>query len=148
MRWTAHVAGIRYRRGAYRVLVGIPDRKRPLGRPRHKCENTCNIKMRVREVEGGARDCFDLAQDRDRWAGSCKCGNEPWGSIKCGELLAEVLLDAFASGEGLCSMSYPVRDLTFTPVLPQLIHCRGNLLLWHTVDMASRKCKITQPIIQ
>jgi hypothetical protein len=75
---------MRDRRGAYRVLVGIPDRKRPFGRPRHKYEN--NIKMR---------------------------------GVTC---LPEVLLDAFASAEGLCSMSYPVRELTFTPVLPQLIN--------------------------
>jgi hypothetical protein len=35
----------------------------------------------------GDMEWIELAEDRDRWAGSCECGNEPPGSIKCGELL-------------------------------------------------------------
>jgi hypothetical protein len=50
---------------AYRVLVGKPERKRPLGRPRHRWED--NIKMDVREIGWGVMDWIDLAQDRDRW---------------------------------------------------------------------------------
>ena len=53
------------RRGAYRVLVGKPDGKRQLGRPRHRWEN--NIKMELQEVGWGGMDWIDLAQDRDKW---------------------------------------------------------------------------------
>jgi hypothetical protein len=52
------------RRGAYRVLMGKPEGRRPLGRPRHRWED--NIKMDLREVGWGI-DWIDLAQDRDRW---------------------------------------------------------------------------------
>jgi len=53
------------RRGLYRVLVGKPEGKRPLGRPRHRWED--NIKMDVQEVGCGGMDWIELAQDRDRW---------------------------------------------------------------------------------
>ena len=53
------------RRGEYRVLVGNPERKRPLVRPRHRWED--NIKMDLVEVGCGVVDWIDLAQDRDRW---------------------------------------------------------------------------------
>ena len=53
------------RRGVYRVLVGKPKEKRPLGRPRHRWED--NIKMDLQEVGCGVMDWFELAQDRDRW---------------------------------------------------------------------------------
>ena len=50
-------------RGVYRVLVGKPEGKRPLGRRRWKD----NIKMDHQEVGYGGVDCIILAQDRDRW---------------------------------------------------------------------------------
>ena len=53
------------RRGVYRVLVGKPDRKRPLGRPRRRWED--NIKMDLQEVGCGCMDWNELAQDRKRW---------------------------------------------------------------------------------
>jgi hypothetical protein len=53
------------RRGAYRALVGKPEGRRPLGRPRFRWED--NIKMDLREVGWGGIDWIDLAQDRDRW---------------------------------------------------------------------------------
>jgi hypothetical protein len=59
------IASIRERRGAYRVLVGKREGRRPLGRPRRRRED--NIKMDLREVGWGAEDWIDLAQDRDRW---------------------------------------------------------------------------------
>jgi hypothetical protein len=51
-------------RNAYRILVGKPEGKRPLGRPRHRWVD--NIKMDLREVGWDGRDWIDLAQDRDR----------------------------------------------------------------------------------
>ena len=54
-----------YGGGVYRVLVGKPEGKRPLGRPRRRWED--NIKMDLQEVEGGCGDWMELAQDRDRW---------------------------------------------------------------------------------
>jgi len=53
------------RRGLYRVLVGKPEGKRPLGRPRHRWED--NIKMDFQEVGCGGTDWMELAQDRDKW---------------------------------------------------------------------------------
>jgi hypothetical protein len=49
----------------YRVLVGKPERKRPLGRPELTWED--NIKMDIQEVAYGVMDKFELVQDRDRW---------------------------------------------------------------------------------
>ena len=64
MGWAGHVARMVEGRGVHRVLVGKPEGKRPLGRPRRRWED--NIKMDLREVgEGG--DWMELAQDRDRW---------------------------------------------------------------------------------
>jgi hypothetical protein len=53
------------RRGAYRALVGKPEGRRPLGRPRRRWED--NIKIDLREVGWGGMDWINLAQDRDRW---------------------------------------------------------------------------------
>ena len=52
-------------RGVYRVLVGKPERKRPLGRPRCRWED--NIKMDMQEVQCGSMDWIELNQYRDRW---------------------------------------------------------------------------------
>ena len=49
----------------YRVLVGIPEEKRPLGRPRRRWVN--NIRMDLQEIRCGYLDWIGLAQDRDRW---------------------------------------------------------------------------------
>ena len=64
MRWVGHVARIGEERGVYRVLVGKPEGRRSLGRPRRRWEG--NIKMDLREMGGGG-DWIELAQDRDRW---------------------------------------------------------------------------------
>jgi hypothetical protein len=53
------------KRTAYTVLLGRPEEKRPLGRPR--CRWVDNIKMDFREIEWGGMDWIDLAQDRDQW---------------------------------------------------------------------------------
>ena len=65
MRWEGHVAHMGERRGIYRVLVGKPEGKRPLGRHRRRWED--NIKMDLQEVGCGGMDWIELAQDRDRW---------------------------------------------------------------------------------
>ena len=59
------MARIRDGRGVHRVLIGKPEGKRPLGRPRRRCEDI--IKMDLREVGGVGGDWMELAQDRDRW---------------------------------------------------------------------------------
>jgi len=64
MRWAGHVARNGERRGVYRVLVGKPEGKRALGRPRRRLED--NIKMDLQEVGREGRDWIKLAQDRDR----------------------------------------------------------------------------------
>jgi hypothetical protein len=51
--------------GVYRVLVGKPEGKRSLGRPRHRWED--NIMVDLQEVECGSVDWVELAEDRDRW---------------------------------------------------------------------------------
>ena len=65
MRWAGHVARMGEDRGVHRVLVGKPEGKRPLGRPRRRWED--NIKMDLKDVGGGRGDWMELAQDRDRW---------------------------------------------------------------------------------
>jgi hypothetical protein len=67
MRWAGHVARMREKRNAYRILVGNPEGKRPLGRHRRRCED--NIKMDLREMRigWGGMDWIDRAQDRDQW---------------------------------------------------------------------------------
>ena len=65
MRWAGHVARMGEDRGVHWVLVGKPEGKRPLGRPRRRWEN--NIKMDLQEVGVGRGDWMELAQDRDGW---------------------------------------------------------------------------------
>ena len=64
MRWAGHVARMGEERGAYRVLVGKPEGKRPLGRPIRRWVD--NIRMDIQEVGCWYGDCIGLAQDRDR----------------------------------------------------------------------------------
>ena len=65
MRWTGRIACMGVRRDVYRVLVGKPEGKRPLGRPRRRWEE--NIKTDLQEVGCGGMDWIELAQDKDRW---------------------------------------------------------------------------------
>ena len=62
MRWAGHVAHMAEERGAYRVLMGKPEGKRPLGRPRRRWVD--NIRMDLQEVGCGYVDWIGLAQDR------------------------------------------------------------------------------------
>jgi hypothetical protein len=61
MRWAGHAARMREKKNDYRVLVGNPEGKRPLGRPMD------NIKMDLREIVWDDRNWLNLAQDRDLW---------------------------------------------------------------------------------
>jgi hypothetical protein len=65
MRWAGHVARMGEERKLYKVLVGKPKGKRPLGRPRHRWRD--GIRMDLREIVLGGVDWIRLAQDRDRW---------------------------------------------------------------------------------
>jgi hypothetical protein len=65
MGWAGHVARMGEVRGAYNILVGRPEGRRSLGRPRRRWED--NIKMDLREIGFGDVDWIRLAQDRDRW---------------------------------------------------------------------------------
>ena len=65
MRWAMHVVRMGEGRGVHRFLVGKPEGKRPLGRPRRRWED--NIKMDLQEVGGSCGDRMEVAQDRDRW---------------------------------------------------------------------------------
>ena len=65
LRWAGHVARMEQFRNAYGVLVGKPESKKPLGRPRCRWED--NIKMDLREVGCDPRNWIAFAEDRDQW---------------------------------------------------------------------------------
>jgi hypothetical protein len=65
MRWAGHVARMGEKRNAYRLLVGKPEGKRPLGRPRRRWVD--NSRMDLGEVKCGDVDWIVLAKDRNRW---------------------------------------------------------------------------------
>jgi hypothetical protein len=65
LRWAGHVARMGEGRGVYRVLVGRPEGKRSLGRPRHRWED--NIKMDLREIQIDEANWIRLVQDMVRW---------------------------------------------------------------------------------
>jgi hypothetical protein len=64
-RWAGHVARMGEKRNVYRLVVGKPEGKRPIGRPRHGWED--NIRMDLGEMGWGDVDWIDLAQDMNRW---------------------------------------------------------------------------------
>jgi hypothetical protein len=75
MRWAGHVARMG-KRNAYRILVGKPEGKRPLGKPRRRWED--NIKMDIRGMRWGGMDWIDLALDRDQWRAIVNMGMTFW----------------------------------------------------------------------
>ena len=72
------------RSGVYRVLVGKPEGKRPLGRTGRRWKD---IKMDLQEVGCGGYGVDRAGSGKGQVAGTCECGNEPSGTIKCGEFL-------------------------------------------------------------
>jgi hypothetical protein len=90
------------RRGVYRVFVGNPEGKRPLGRPRRRWED--RIKMDLQEVGCGGTDWIKLAQERDRWRAFANVvvifGFHKMRGVSC---LAE---NRLVSQDGICSMDY------------------------------------------
>jgi hypothetical protein len=78
-----HLARMGEKRNVYRLLVGKPEGKRPLGRPR--CRWIDNIKMDLLKIGLSVVDWIGLAQDTYRVESSCERGNEPSSSIKCWE---------------------------------------------------------------
>jgi hypothetical protein len=65
MKWAGHVASMGKKKNACRFLVGKPEGRRPVGRPRHRWVD--NIRMHLVEVGWGDMDWIGLARDRDRW---------------------------------------------------------------------------------
>jgi hypothetical protein len=86
MRWTGHVARMGKERKMYMVLVGKPEGKRVLERPRRRWEN--GIRMDLKEIGLGGVDWIRLAQDRDRWRAVVSSGDEP--SSSCATELVSV----------------------------------------------------------
>ena len=97
MKWVGHVALMGQGRGMHRVLVGKPETKRPLGRPRHRWED--NIKMDLKEVGRGCGDWMELAQDRDRWRALVSTVM----NLRVPKMRG-IAKNQLASQEGLCSM--------------------------------------------
>ena len=88
-------------RGVHRVLVGKPEGKRPLGRPRRRWEG--NIKLDLQEVGGVVGTGWSWLRI-GRVAGTCGCGEELSGSINVGNFLISGKVYWLASQEGLYSM--------------------------------------------
>jgi hypothetical protein len=80
MKWAGHVACMGEGRDVYRVLVGRPERKKPLGRPRHRWED--NIKMDLRQRGKNGENWIRLVQDRVQWRPFASTCNERSDSIK------------------------------------------------------------------
>jgi hypothetical protein len=91
------------KRNVYRLLVGKPEGKRPLGRPRRRWMD--NIKMDLLEIGVSVVDWIGLAQDRYRWRALVNSGNEPSGSIKCWELPSGCTTCGLSSGTQLHRVS-------------------------------------------
>jgi hypothetical protein len=76
IRWAGHVAQMEEKGKAYTLLVGNPEGKRPLGRPKRRWVD--NIRMDLGDVEWGDVDWIGLAQDRNRWRALVNSVLNPW----------------------------------------------------------------------
>jgi hypothetical protein len=102
MRWAGHVARMVEDRCVHGLLVGKPEGKRPLWRPRRKWED--NIKMDFQEVGESRGDWMELAQDRDRWRAFVCTVMGHSGSINAANFLNSCKVYCLASQGGLFSM--------------------------------------------
>jgi hypothetical protein len=82
MRWAGRVARMGEKRNAYRLLVGKPEEKRPLGRPRRRWVD--NIKIGLLELSWGGVDWIGLAQDRDKWRALVNAVMNLWVTLNAG----------------------------------------------------------------
>jgi hypothetical protein len=80
MRWAGHVAGTGEERKVYKVLVGKPEGKRPLGRPRRRWEDGIRKDLTVREIGLGGCGLDSTDSGQGPVAGCCECGDESSGS--------------------------------------------------------------------
>jgi hypothetical protein len=78
MRWTGHVSRMEEERKVYKFLVGKPERKRPLGRPRRRWED--GIRMDLKEIGLRGLGLDSTGSGQGPVAGCCECGDEPSGS--------------------------------------------------------------------
>jgi hypothetical protein len=85
--WAGHVARLWYKRGSYRVLVGRPDSKRPLGKRKRRWDDI--IKLDLQDVGWGGMDWIAVAQD-GQVADAREFGNEFSGSAKCGKFIEQL----------------------------------------------------------
>jgi hypothetical protein len=85
MRWVGYVARMGEVRGAYNILVGRPEGRRPLGRPRRRWDD--NIEMDLREIGFGDVDWINLAQDMDRCLALVNAVMNLWVPQNAGEFL-------------------------------------------------------------
>jgi len=76
------------RRGVYRVLVGKPERKRPLGRSRYRWEDTIKMDLQKWDVGYGLMDWIDLGKDRNRWQALVNTVMSLWVPQNPGNFLA------------------------------------------------------------
>jgi hypothetical protein len=82
------------RRNPYRILVGKPERKRPLGRPGCRCVD--NLKMDLREIGWDGMDWIYLAQDRNPWRALVKTVINFWGPQNPGKFLSSCIIGGFS----------------------------------------------------
>jgi hypothetical protein len=85
MRWIGNVARMGETRNAHRILVGTPEGKRPLGRPRRRLED--NILTCLGEIGWDGVDCIDLPQDRDQWRALVNMVMNSWVPQSVGKFL-------------------------------------------------------------
>jgi hypothetical protein len=103
MRWTGHVTRVGEKRNAYRLLLGKPDGKRPLGRPRRRWLN--NIKMDLGEVGWVDVDWICLSKDRSRWRALVNSVLNLRVPRNAGTLSSGLATDGFSSSAQLHTVS-------------------------------------------
>jgi hypothetical protein len=101
MRWAGHIAPLREKWNAYMLLVGKPEGKRPLGRPRRR--RVDNIRMDLGEVGWGDVDWIGLAEDRNRWRALVNSVLNLWVPKNAGKLSSDL------TSSGLLSSVQPHR---------------------------------------